>query len=98
MGTATCSASPSIRRPTHRSRPRTARGIGYRGSIKALYNPDTNLRWGMKYLGEAYRRGGKSVCGTIMKYNGGHYAKRHTRWSRAYCAKVQRILARRGAD
>lgn len=78
--------------------PRTARGIGYRGTIKALYRPDTNLHWGMKYLGEAYRRGGKSVCGAIMKYNAGHYAQRHTKWTRAYCAKVKRILRNAGGS
>lgn len=74
--------------------PRTARGIGYKGSMKALYNPDTNLKYGMKYLGGAYRRGGKSTCGTILKYNAGHYAKRMNRISANYCRKVKRILAR----
>ncbi len=76
--------------------PRTARGIGYRGSIKALYNPDTNLRWGMKYLGEARRRGDGSVCGTVLKYNAGHHAKRMNKRTAAYCAKVKRILGRKG--
>ncbi|MHA1189326.1 MAG: lytic transglycosylase domain-containing protein [Alphaproteobacteria bacterium] len=76
--------------------PRTARGIGYRGSIKALYNPDTNLRWGMKYLGEAHRRGNKTVCGTILKYNAGHHAKRMNKRSAAYCAKVKQILRKKG--
>jgi soluble lytic murein transglycosylase-like protein len=73
-------------------KPATARGIGYRGSIKALYDPDTNLKWGMKYLGEAHRRGGGSVCGTVLKYNAGHYAKRMNKRSAAYCSKVKRII------
>jgi soluble lytic murein transglycosylase-like protein len=73
-------------------KPATARGIGYTGSIKALYNPNTNLAWGMKYLAEARRRGDGSVCGTVLKYNAGHYAKRMNKTSARYCGKVKLIL------
>jgi len=73
-------------------KPATARAIGYKGSVKALYNPDTNLAWGMKYLAEARRRGGGSVCGTILKYNAGHYAKRMNKISSRYCGKVKLIM------
>ena len=72
--------------------PRTARGIGYKGSMKKLYNPDTNIRYGMKYLGEAYRRGGKTTCGAILKYNAGHYAKKRNPISRKYCSRVKSIM------
>lgn len=72
--------------------PRTARGIGYKGKMKNLYNPDTNLAYGMKYLGEAYRRGGKTTCGAILKYNAGHYAKRWNPTSRKYCKRVKQML------
>ncbi len=72
--------------------PRTARGIGYRGKMSNLYNPATNLRYGMKYLGKAYRLGGRSTCGAILKYNAGHGAKRMNPISRKYCQRVQRIL------
>ncbi len=75
-------------------KPATARGMGYQGSIKALYDPETNLRWGMKYLGEARRRGGGTVCGTILKYNAGHYAKRMNKMSAKYCGKVKWIMAK----
>ena len=73
-------------------KPATARGIGYKGSIKALYNPSTNLTWGMKYLAEAHRRGGGTVCGTILKYNAGHYAKRMNKTSTHYCGKIKLIM------
>jgi len=76
-------------------KPSTARAIGYKGSVKALYDPDTNLRWGMKYLGEAHRLGGGTTCGTILKYNAGHYAKRMNKVSASYCGKVKKILASR---
>ncbi|MDH3196247.1 MAG: transglycosylase SLT domain-containing protein [Hyphomicrobiales bacterium] len=75
-------------------KPATARLIGYKGSVKALYNPDTNLAWGMKYLAEAHRRGGGSVCGTILKYNAGHHAKRMNKISSRYCRKVKSILGK----
>ena len=70
----------------------TARGMGYRGSAKGLYNPSTNLRYGMAYLGAARKLGGKSVCGTILKYNAGHYAKRMNPVSARYCSKVKAHL------
>jgi soluble lytic murein transglycosylase-like protein len=70
----------------------TARGLGYKGSAKGLYNPDTNLRYGMKYLAMARKLGGKSTCGTILRYNAGHGAKRMNKISAAYCGKVKRHL------
>lgn len=73
-------------------KPATARGLGYSGSIKALYNPEINIRYGMKYLGMAHKLGGGSTCGTILKYNAGHGAKRMNPVSAAYCAKVKRKL------
>lgn len=75
-------------------RPRTARGLGYRGSMKALYDPDTNVRVGMKYLAEAHRRGGGKTCGTILKYNAGHYAKRMNPVSARYCRRVKKVMAK----
>jgi soluble lytic murein transglycosylase-like protein len=74
----------------------TARGIGYKGSASALYDPDTNLRWGMLYLGTAYRLGGKDVCGAALRYQGGHRATRMTASSRRYCSDLKAIMARNG--
>lgn len=71
----------------------TARGMGYKGTRKQLYNPATNLYWGMKYLGKAHQLAGGNTCGTILRYNAGHYAKRMNRVSSRYCGKVRRILA-----
>jgi len=70
----------------------TARGMGYKGSAKQLYNPATNLYWGMKYLGQAHRLAGGSTCGTILKYNAGHGAKRMNPISQRYCNRVSRII------
>ncbi|MBK8457141.1 MAG: transglycosylase SLT domain-containing protein [Phyllobacteriaceae bacterium] len=73
-------------------KPATARMLGYSGKASGLFNPETNLKYGMKYLGQAHRLGGGSVCGTILKYNAGHGAKRMNPVSAAYCAKVKRQL------
>ena len=73
----------------------TARGMGYRGSAKGLYNPETNIRYGMAYLGAARKLGGKTVCGTVLKYNAGHFAKRMNPVSSRYCSKVKAHMAGR---
>jgi len=77
-------------------KPATARGIGYTGSIAALYDPATNLEWGMRYLAKAYQLGGGSVCGTALRYNAGHYAKRMTRGASAYCGRLKAAMASAG--
>ncbi len=76
-------------------KPQTARGMGFRGPASALYDPKTNLQWGMKYLGEAYRLAGGDVCGTILRYNAGHAARRMNPISARYCNKVRTILRER---
>ena len=76
-------------------KPATARSLGYSGGAKGLYDPETNIRYGMKYLAQAHRLGGGDTCGTILRYNAGHGAKRMNRVSAAYCAKVKRHM--RGA-
>lgn len=73
-------------------KPATARLMGYSGSVKGLYDPETNIKWGMKYLGKAHQLGGGSVCGTILKYNAGHGARRMNPISANYCKKVQRYI------
>jgi soluble lytic murein transglycosylase-like protein len=69
-------------------KPATARMMGYRGSTRGLYDPETNIRYGMKYLGLAHKLGGGATCRTILKYNAGHAASRMNPVSSAYCGKV----------
>jgi len=75
-------------------KPATARGMGFRGSAKALYDPATNLRWGMKYLGKAHQLGGGDICGAVLRYNAGHAAKRMNKRSAAYCSRVKKAMKR----
>lgn len=74
-------------------KPATARMMGYGGSAKGLYDPETNIKFGMKYLAAAHELGGGKICGTILKYNAGHGAKRMNPVSKRYCGKVQAYLA-----
>lgn len=73
--------------------PKTARGMGYSGSISALFEPRTNLEYGMRYLAKAHVLGGGDTCRTILKYNAGHGAKRMNPISAKYCSRVKNYLA-----
>lgn len=73
-------------------KPATARMMGYKGSAKGLYNPETNIKFGMKYLAKAHQLGGGTTCGTILKYNAGHGAKRMNPVSKRYCGKVTQLM------
>lgn len=71
----------------------TARGVGYGGSRAALYEPATNIKFGMRYLAGAYRLAGGDTCGTVMRYQGGHGATRMSSAARTYCGKARTIMA-----
>lgn len=73
---------------------RTAQGMGFKGSRAALYEPSTNLHYGMRYLGEAYRKAGGDYCGAVSKYQGGHGVRGITKAGRVYCGKVKNFIAR----
>lgn len=71
----------------------TARGIGFTGTREELYDPDTNLKWGMKYLAMSWKLGGATPCGAVLRYQAGHAATQPTTASKAYCAKVRAHMA-----
>jgi soluble lytic murein transglycosylase-like protein len=73
-------------------KPDTARMMGYSGSVKGLFDPETNIKYGMKYLAMAQQLSGGSTCGTILRYNAGHGATRMNPVSAAYCSKVKQLL------
>ncbi len=74
-------------------KPATARGVGFAGSATALYHPETNVAFGMKYLAQAYRMSGGDVCGTVMRYQSGTYSKHMSAANRVYCSKARAIMA-----
>lgn len=79
-------------------KPSTARGLGFNGTAKGLMHPETNIKYGMKYLGQAYQMAKGDTCGTVMRYQSGHYAKRINRANLAYCANVRTIVASLGTE
>ena len=70
----------------------TARYLGYDGTRADLYDPETNVAWGMKYLAGAWKLADGDRCGTVLRYQAGHGAKTMTGAARAYCARVQKFL------
>ena len=71
----------------------TARFMGYAGSRTELYDPDTNVKWGMKYLADAWKLAQGDHCGTVLRYQAGLQAKTMTGAARAYCARLRQALA-----
>jgi soluble lytic murein transglycosylase-like protein len=59
----------------------TARGLGYTGNAEGLRDPDTNLKYGVKYLAGAYRAAGGDHDRAVHYYAAGYY----------YAAKHQRV-------
>ena len=74
----------------------TARAVGFGGSAADLLDPDTNLRYGLKYLGSVYQQSQGDLCLTIMKYQSGHRAVRMTASNRAYCRRVKGLMTAAG--
>ncbi|KAB0267036.1 lytic transglycosylase domain-containing protein [Microvirga brassicacearum] len=72
---------------------RTAQSLGYTGNAAGLFDAETNLRYGLKYLAQAYKLAGGNLCGAILRYQAGHRAQTMTNASRIYCSKVKTILA-----
>ena len=74
-------------------KPATARSLGFSGSAQDLLDPETNLKYGMKYLSGAWHKGDRDVCATSMKYKGGHRATTMTKSARDYCSSVKQHMA-----
>ena len=72
----------------------TARSVGFSGDPRGLLSPDTNLRYGMKVLADAYRSSKGDVCMTLAKYQSGHLTTRISAANRAYCARARALMAK----
>jgi soluble lytic murein transglycosylase-like protein len=72
---------------------RTAQSLGYKGDAAGLFDAETNLRYGLKYLAQAHKLAGGDTCGTILRYQFGHRTTTMTSASRVYCAKVKVLTA-----
>lgn len=76
--------------------PSTARMMGFSGSLAELAVPETNIRYGVTYLAQAWRLAGRDLCTAVMKYRAGHGETRFSYLSVDYCQKVRNRLAARG--
>jgi Transglycosylase SLT domain len=76
--------------------PPTARLLGFDGTLAELADPETNIRLGARYLGEAWRLSGRDVCTAVMKYRAGWRETRFSVLSVRYCVQVRTHLASLG--
>jgi Transglycosylase SLT domain len=74
--------------------PQTAREMGFAAAEDELYDPETNIRWGVRYLAEAWRLAEGDVCRTVLKYNAGHQATKMTPAADEYCTRVRTLMPR----
>ena len=73
-------------------KPETARDMGFVEEDEKLYDPDTNIRWGVRYLAEAWRLANGDLCQTVLKYKSGHQAEKMTQAATEYCARVRSLM------
>ena len=62
-----------------------AQTVGYQGTADGLLDANTNLRFGMRYLGRIYQSTKGDACRTIAIYRSGNPA---TATDNTYCAKA----------
>lgn len=51
---------------------RTARGVGFTGTALALYDPATNIRYGVAFLAQLVRSKGGDLWAAVSAYNNGN--------------------------
>src|ERR1700759_5708263 len=51
----------------------TAKGVGYTGDAEGLRDPETNLKYGVKYLAGAYRAADGDYDRAVCYFAGGYY-------------------------
>jgi soluble lytic murein transglycosylase-like protein len=75
-------------------RPSTAEMMGFRGTPTELAKPEINVKFGVRYLAEAWRLSNGDLCRALMKYRAGHGAELMSPLSVAYCARAREALGR----
>lgn len=78
-------------------RPQTAAMLGYKGGLTGLFEPETNVRFGVAYLARAWELARGDVCRTLMKYRAGWGEERMTPLSVEYCRRARGHLAAIGS-
>jgi hypothetical protein len=78
-------------------RPTTAAMLGHSGTIAELHEPSTNIRYGVRYLAEAWKLANGDLCRALMKYRAGHGEERFSDRSVEYCRRARAHLASLGS-
>ena len=78
-------------------RPETAAMLGYRGPVAGLFEPETNIRYGVAYLSRAWQLANGDVCRALMKYRAGWGEERMSPLSVEYCRRARGHLAAIGS-
>lgn len=74
-------------------RPSTAAMMGFKGTPAELADPETNIRYGVKYLTQAWRLAKGDFCRTLMKYRAGHGSEQMSALSAEYCRRARLHVA-----
>jgi Transglycosylase SLT domain len=77
--------------------PTTAAMLGHTGGAIELLKPEVNIRYGVRYLAQAWRLTSGDLCRTLMKYRAGHGEERMSALSIQYCARARARLAHLGS-
>ena len=78
-------------------RPQTAAMLGHEGGLASLFDPEINVRYGVKYLAEAWRLANGNLCRALMKYRAGWGEERMSPLSQEYCRRARVHLANIGS-
>jgi hypothetical protein len=78
-------------------RPETAAMLGYKGGVTGLFEPETNIHYGITYLARAWELAKGDVCRALMKYRAGWGEERMSPLSVEYCRRARGHLAAIGS-
>ncbi|HTZ70448.1 MAG TPA: lytic transglycosylase domain-containing protein [Acetobacteraceae bacterium] len=68
--------------------PATARMLGFSGDLKNLFDPATNIHYGVTYLAHAWEASGGNACRALMKYRAGVAEDGFSPLSIQYCRRA----------
>jgi Transglycosylase SLT domain len=78
-------------------RPQTAAMLGYSDGVTGLFDPEINVRYGVRYLVRAWQLANGNLCRALMKYRAGHGEERISPMSVEYCRRARQHLAAIGS-
>jgi hypothetical protein len=77
--------------------PSTAWMLGFHGSTTDLYEPATNIHYGVTYLARALAASGGNLCRALMKYRAGIGENGFSPLSIQYCRRAAAALQAQGS-